>query len=141
MSYLLTSTTTEELKAVLQKGGVKILAEGGPDELARYIAGEGRPEKGSVALIWLVASGNALTEPGSDESVFSSIREDSSLVASLKEEVDRRVKEQGFFVVDMLEFGLSERLARAVAAEVGVDVTTGIKAVFVPAVAEEATHQ
>ena len=56
MSYLLTSATVEELKAVLQKGGLEILAEGGSNELARFLASDRGRETYPVAVIWLSGS-------------------------------------------------------------------------------------
>jgi hypothetical protein len=54
MSYLLTSATAEELRAALQRAGLEILVEGGPDELTRFLVSErGRAQDSLVFMIWL----------------------------------------------------------------------------------------
>ena len=135
MSYLLTSTTTsEELRRILRQGGLEILVEGGPAELSRFLANESLKPGEGLALIWLARAEGDVAEPLPDP-ISRSIREaDPSLLEALKEMVTDGVKENGVFVIDMLDLGVSERMARIIAAGVGVEVSTGIKAVFASAV-------
>ncbi|HSS75401.1 MAG TPA: hypothetical protein VLV54_01520 [Thermoanaerobaculia bacterium] len=61
MSYLLTSATAEELKAILLRVGLEILSEGGPVELARFFASEKGRTQDHLALIVLSGSRHDLT--------------------------------------------------------------------------------
>lgn len=129
----------EELKAILEKGGLEILAEGGPDELAGYLEQESGEEIAPVILIWLAGSGRALAEMR-DRSILTvegsptQIKTDARLMDTLGKVVADGVKRYGFCVVDLSDFGLSVETAEAVAAVAGVEVSAGMKAVFAPAV-------
>jgi len=58
LSYLLTSTTAEELKAILLQAGLEILSEGGPPEAAEFIGSERGRAQDHLALICLSGSRN-----------------------------------------------------------------------------------
>ena len=61
MSYLLTSATAEELKAILLQAGLAILSEGGPAEAARFFASERGRTQDHLAFIFLSGSRHDLT--------------------------------------------------------------------------------
>ncbi|MGH7489473.1 MAG: hypothetical protein ACREMY_28310, partial [bacterium] len=67
VSYLVTSATPEELKAALLRAGLEILAEGEPDEVARFIGSERGRVQDQLALICLSGSRHDLA--GSDLAV------------------------------------------------------------------------
>jgi len=61
MTFLLTSATAEELKAILLRAGLEILSEGGPTEAARFFASERGRTQDHLALICLSGSRHDLT--------------------------------------------------------------------------------
>jgi hypothetical protein len=61
VSYLLTSATAEDLKALLRRAGLEILTEGGPAEVARFIGSETGRAQDPLALICLLDSQHDLT--------------------------------------------------------------------------------
>lgn len=115
MSWLAIRANENEVREALQRAGIEVI-ESGKDPLPQFADPQDAP-----LVAWIEGESHRVMI-GSDE----------RLLSVLVDMVTDQVHQKGGCLLDLRDFGLSPDTAREVAERAGLDVSTGMKAVFTP---------
>jgi hypothetical protein len=131
----------EEIRTALQQSDLEMIGSGDTGSLRGFLERAAAQEAGPWAMVWLEARPLTQLAVPADAAVVSpaegapprAIAIDEELLQVLANTVRSGVQRQGGCILDLREFGLSPETARKVAERAGVEVSIGLKAVYVPA--------